>query len=287
MTDIQYRSADGLELYARAYGPEDAPLSVLCMHGLTRNHKDFEPMIAALGGRYRFIAVDVRGRGHSAYSTDSAQYTPAVYAGDMVQLLDHLKLEKAALIGTSMGGLMSMVMAKIAPERISGIVLNDVGPTVEAAGLKRIAGYAGKGAPMASWEAAAEATANSQRLAFPDYGKDHWLAFAKRTCRVSDTGEICLDYDPAITATLGEVKPSLMTRIAMWRLFNSLKAFPLLIIRGETSDVFSQKTADLMMKRHPDAKFVGIAGRGHAPMLDEPAAVTAISDFLKRLETSS
>lgn len=286
MTDIQYTSADGLQLYARAYGPEDAPLTVLCMHGLTRNHKDFEPMIEALGGRYRFIAVDVRGRGQSDYSQDPAQYTPAVYAGDMVALLDHLGLGKVALIGTSMGGLMSMVLAKIAAERISGIVLNDVGPTVEAAGLKRIASYAGKGAPMASWEDAAEATAKSQTVAFPDYGKADWLAFAKRTYRVSDTSEICLDYDPAITATLGEVKPSLSTRIAMWQLFKSLKAFPLLIIRGETSDVFAQKTANLMMKRHPDATFVSVAGRGHAPMLDEPAAVSAISDFLKRLETT-
>ncbi|MEQ9314601.1 MAG: alpha/beta hydrolase [Henriciella sp.] len=287
MTDIQYRSPDGLELYARAYGPEDAPLTALCMHGLTRNHKDFEPTIEALGGRYRFIAVDVRGRGHSAYATDPAQYTPAVYAGDMVSLLDHLKLEKAVLIGTSMGGLMSMVMASSAPERIVGIVLNDVGPTVEAAGLNRIAAYAGKGAPMKSWDEAADAVAKSQAIAFPDYGKEDWIAFAKRTCRVSDDGEICLDYDPAITATLGEVKPSLLTRIAMWRLFNSLKPFPLLIIRGETSDVFAQKTADLMVKRHPDAAFVNIPGRGHAPMLDEPAAVTAISDFLKRLEAKT
>ncbi|MEM5518173.1 alpha/beta hydrolase [Henriciella sp. AS95] len=287
MTDIHYTSDDGLDLYAWAYGPDTAPLTVLCMHGLTRNHKDFEPMIEALGSPYRFIAVDVRGRGRSQRAADPATYTPVHYAGDMIALLNHLGIEKTALIGTSMGGLMAMLMAKSVPEKISGVVLNDVGPVVEAKGLARIAAYAGAPEPVSDWSTAAAKTAASQTIAFPDYKDEDWLAFARRTWRETGDGQLELDYDAQITKSLGESKPSLMLRFAMWRLFNAMKPFPLLVTRGETSDVLSPKTAKLMIKRHPDGKLVTIPGRGHAPMLDEPAAVSAISQFLKKIEAQS
>ena len=149
MTDIRHTSSDGLNLYARAYGSEHAPMTVLCMHGLTRNHKDFEPMIEALDLPYRFIAVDVRGRGLSDRAPDSSTYTPATYAADMLGLMEHLGLTRVALIGTSMGGLMSMLMVNHAPERFRGIVLNDIGPVPGADGLKRIAAYAGNVASAA------------------------------------------------------------------------------------------------------------------------------------------
>lgn len=287
MTDIHHKSDDGLSLYARAYGPDTAPLTVLCMHGLTRNHKDFEPMIAALGSQYRFIAVDVRGRGQSDRSGDASTYTPVRYAGDMIGLLNHLNLGKVALIGTSMGGLMAMLMAKAVPERIRGIVLNDIGPVVEPTGLARIAAYASTPEPVGDWTTAAAKTAASQSIAFPDYEDRDWLAFARRTWRETANGQLELDYDPQITQSLGESKPGLLVRLAMWRLFNSLKPFPLLITRGETSDVLSPKTAKRMIRRHPDAKLVTIPGRGHAPMLDEPVAVSAISDFLNKIEAQS
>lgn len=287
MTDIHYRSADGLDLYARSYGPQDAALPVLCMHGLTRNHRDFEPMIETLPGHYRFIAVDVRGRGASQRSDDPATYSPAVYADDMFTLLDHLGLERAALIGTSMGGLMAMLMARKAPQRVRGMVLNDVGPVVESAGLARIASYSSSPQPVASWTEAAAKTAAAQKVAFPEYDEDDWLAFARRTWREQADRTLLPDYDPAITRSLGEAKPGLVTKFAMWRVFGALKAHPMLVIRGETSDILSARTANRMIRRHPDSELVTVPGRGHAPMLDEPVAVEAITTFLGRLEGRS
>ena len=278
--DITWTSSDGLALYAKAYGPPDAPLTVLCMHGLTRNHKDFEPMISALRGQHRFISVDVRGRGKSERDPRPENYSPAIYAADMIALLDSLGLESVALIGTSMGGLMSMIMAKTAPERIRGIVLNDVGPVLDKSGLARIASYVSEIAPLDNWQAAADAVASVQADIFPDYGPEDWMAFAKRTYRELESGKVILDYDPEITRSVGEVQPGLMVRIAMWRLFKSMYVHPLLIIRGETSDILSEKTAAKMFKRHPDAQLTTIPRTGHAPMLNEPVAVQAIDHFL-------
>ncbi|MEO0817863.1 MAG: alpha/beta hydrolase [Pseudomonadota bacterium] len=284
MTDITFTAPDGLSLYAKSHGPVDAPLTVLCMHGLTRNHKDFEPLIDTIGGNRRYISVDVRGRGRSAWAPDPASYTPLVYAKDMIALLDTLGIARVALVGTSMGGLMSMVMARLAGKRILGAALNDVGPVLEQAGLDRIAGYAGKVAPFASWDAAASAIAHTQSDVFPDYGPGDWMAFAKRTCRETSTGEVVFDYDPAITRTVSDVRPNWRTRFATWGLFAATKQFPLLVLRGATSDILSEKTVARMMRRHPDAQWVTVPRVGHAPILDEPVAAQAIDDFLTRLE---
>lgn len=283
--DIRWTSADGLDLYARSYGPADARLTVLCMHGLTRNHKDFEPMIAALPGQFRFIAVDVRGRGLSARDSNAKHYSPATYVGDMAALLDHLKLDRVALIGTSMGGLMSMLMMKTMPKHIRGVVLNDVGPVFEASGLERIASYTSDTEPKASWDEAAAAVGKIQADTFPDFGPDDWMALARRTFRELEDGRVALDYDPAITRTIGKVRPGLLTRIALWRLFKKMTSVPLLIVRGGTSDILSEKTAAKMISRHPDADLVTVPRVGHAPILDEPEAVNAIRLFLTKLES--
>ncbi len=285
--DIGWTSADGLSLYAKAYGPAAAKLNVLCLHGLTRNHKDFEPMIAALPGHYRFIAVDVRGRGRSAFHPEPNNYSPAIYAKDMGALLDKLGIARVALIGTSMGGLISLLMTRRMPKRIAGVVLNDVGPVVEKAGIARIAGYAGKVRPVTGWESAAEAVKTIQGAAFPDLPEERWMDFARRTYREMPTGEVVLDYDPNIARSLGKVKPGALTNFALWRMFGGLKKTPLLVVRGETSDILSEKTALEMVRRHPDAKLATVPRVGHAPILDEPEAVSAITDFLARLEAKA
>jgi pimeloyl-ACP methyl ester carboxylesterase len=285
--DIGWTSADGLSLYAKAYGPAAAKLNVLCLHGLTRNHKDFEPMIAALPGHYRFIAVDVRGRGRSAFDPEPNNYSPAIYARDMGALLDKLGIARVALIGTSMGGLISLLMTRRMPKRIAGVVLNDVGPVVEKAGIARIAGYAGKVRPVTGWESAAEAVKTIQSAAFPDLPEERWMDFARRTYRELPTGEVVLDYDPNIARSLGKVKPGPLTNFALWRMFGGLKKTPLLVVRGETSDILSEKTALEMVRRHPDAKLATVPRVGHAPILDEPEAVSVITDFLARLEAKA
>ena len=286
-TPIEYTSNDGLKLYATSRGPSNAEMTVLCMHGLTRNAKDFDPLIDAIGEeRYRFISVDVRGRARSDRDPNPENYTPPVYVGDMATLLDQLGLRRVALIGTSMGGLMSMLMMKTMPDRISGVVLNDVGPKLEPAGLARIGGYVGEIAPLENWQVAADALAQTQGSAFPGKDTDFWMAFAKRTFRELEDGRVILDYDPAIADSLKKIKAGAVTRFAMWRLFNAMKRAPLLVVRGEISDLFSAKTAGLMVKRHPDAKEIVVPNVGHAPILDEPEAVAGISAFLAKLEAN-
>lgn len=286
-TDIQWTSADGLSLYAKSYGPEDARLTVLCLHGLTRNHQDFEPMIAALPAHYRFIAVDVRGRGKSAHDPQPDNYDPRIYAKDMGGLLDKLGLSRVALIGTSMGGLISILMIRTMKERVAGIVLNDVGPVVEKDGIARIASYAGKVRPVTGWESAADAVKTIQGAAFPDMPEERWMDFARRTYKELPGGEVVLDYDPNIARSLGKVKPGALTNFFLWRVFGATKKAPLLVVRGEMSDILSARTAELMVKRHPDARLATVPRVGHAPILDEPQAVSAITDFLARLETKA
>ena len=281
--DVYWTSADGLNLYAADYGPEDADLTVLCMHGLTRNHKDFEPMIAGLNLPVRFIAVDVRGRGKSDRAASAESYLPPVYVQDMAALIEKLNLDNLVLTGTSMGGLMAMIMAKVMPEKIRGIILNDVGPVVEPAGLQRIAGYAGGNETYRSWVDAAGAIGRTQATVYPDYGADDWMAFAKRTCIEAYDGSIIFDYDPAIVQGMGATKPDWKTNFAMWRLFGVMKNIPLLIIRGETSDILSDKTARRMHRRHKNSTLLTIPGRGHTPALDEPISLAAIQKFITGL----
>lgn len=278
--DIFYTSQDGLRLYAKDYGDRKAPTPVLCMHGLTRNHKDFEPMISSLGDGHRFISVDVRGRGRSERAAEPEQYNPAQYAEDMIALLDHLGLNKVVLIGTSMGGLISMFLMKKAPDRVAGVILNDVGPVVERAGLERISEYASKRSVYADWAAAAQAIAETQRVAFPEYAHEDWMAFAARTYCEQDGGGIVPDFDPNIMNAFTAEPPSRFVKFAMWRLFGKLKSTPLLILRGESSDVFSEETANMMNRRHRNSRLVTVPGRGHAPMLDEAEALKAIVEFL-------
>ena len=244
-------------------------------------------MIAALPGRYRFIAVDVRGRGKSAHDPQPDNYDPRIYAKDMGGLLDKLGLARVALIGTSMGGLISILMIRTMKERVAGIVLNDVGPVVEKDGIARIASYAGKVRPVTGWESAADAVKTIQGAAFPDMPEERWMDFARRTYKELPGGEVVLDYDPNIARSLGKVKPGALTNFFLWRVFDATKKAPLLVVRGEMSDILSARTAELMVKRHPDARLATVPRVGHAPILDELQAVSAITDFLARLEAKA
>jgi pimeloyl-ACP methyl ester carboxylesterase len=273
-----YAAASGrLELLARDY-PGEGP-TLLLMHGLTRNSADFEPLAEHLAGRYRLIVPDQRGRGLSESDPDPANYRPEVYAADMFALLDDLGIERAALIGTSMGGLMAMVMATIQPQRISAVVLNDVGPELDPAGLARIAGYVGPGKGFADWDEAAGACEAINREAFPDFGTADWEAFARRTCRVAEDGSIAFDYDPAIALAFetedGVAPPNL------WPLWQALAAKPVLLVRGALSDLLSTDTVQRMAQLHPGPFVrVDVPRRGHAPLLNEPEALAAIEPFL-------
>lgn len=275
---LSYRSACGrLDLYARVYDG-DGP-ALLLMHGLTRNSADFEPLAARLADRYRLIVPDQRGRGLSDYDSDAGNYRPDVYAADMVALLDRLRVERAGLLGTSMGGLIAMIMAAMQPDRVQAVVLNDVGPQIEPDGLARIQAYVGPSLPVKSWEEAAERCAAINGVAFPDFGADDWLTFARRACVEVDGGAVRFAYDPAIA-----VAPEGVVSLAppdLWPLWDMLTNLPVLVVRGALSDLLSARTVTEMASRHagPFAA-VEVAGRGHAPILEEPAALAAIEPFL-------
>ncbi|MFC7290614.1 alpha/beta fold hydrolase [Hirschia litorea] len=282
--EIRFQSRDGLNLYAKSYGPVDAELTVLCLHGLTRNHKDFEPLIEKLSPNHRYIGLDVRGRGQSERDPNSSNYRLDIYTQDIQELLKVLTYKKLVLIGTSMGGLLSLILSQILSEELVGVVLNDVGPKLEKIGLDRIAGYVGSFIEHDSWEDAALAVQKSQISAFPDFKFEDWLAFAKRTHRKLENGKIVLDYDPAIAESLKNIQIDVSAEMQTWALFAATYKRPLLVIRGEISDLFSSDTAAKMVHRHGRATIVTVPNTGHAPILDEPICVKSIEKFLRKLE---
>ena len=277
--DVFFRSEDNLRLYARDYsGPKaDSPV-ILCLPGLTRNSKDFAELADELRKNYRVICPDQRGRGRSERDPDATRYHPQQYVADMRTLLDVLGISRTIVIGTSLGGLMAIVMMATDTKRICAAVLNDVGPEVDPHGIERIASYVGKTAAVADWQTAAKQAAHINGVAFPDYEADDWLAMAQRLYVQEGTTPV-LDYDPAIALGVnsGTAAPNL------WPLFDAVGATPILVIRGETSDILSAETLAEMARRLPHIMVQVVPNRGHAPTLDEPTARVAIIKFLAGL----
>jgi pimeloyl-ACP methyl ester carboxylesterase len=279
----RWRSRDGLALYARDYpaAGEGDRLPVICLHGLTRNSKDFEdiaPIIAGWGRRV--IVTDVRGRGQSEYDPNPKNYKPPVYARDVVDMMAALDIDRAVFLGTSMGGLITMTLMAIRPKAIAAAILNDVGPAIAPEGIARILGYAGKKADINDWNDAANYVRQTQAVAFPDFGAEDWHRFAQRTFRQGPNGPE-LDYDPAIAAPLSKPPSKLAPWIAGFLFRRLARKRPTLLIRGEISDVISSEIADRMQLQAPGMKRVEVPNVGHAPMLNERAAVDAIDKFLR------
>ncbi|GGX73152.1 alpha/beta hydrolase [Litorimonas cladophorae] len=278
--DIFYNASDGLELYARDYRGEFLTPTILCMHGLTRNSADFHNLALQLRDKHRVISVDQRGRGLSAYDPDPQNYRPDIYCGDMFALMDHLQLPDVIAVGTSMGGLMTMMMAAMRPKSIRAAVINDIGPEIDPAGLERIKGYVGNAGPFRNWDEAVAAIKAQGPDVFPLYTEEDWINFSKRTCRERQDGSVEFAYDPALSTPFRTDDTSAAPP-DLWPVFDALRSTPLLIIRGATSDILSPKTARKMQSRHPDCIVAEIPDIGHAPMLDEPESLLAIQNFLK------
>jgi pimeloyl-ACP methyl ester carboxylesterase len=281
---VEWVAADGVRLAARDYpaaGPErGAP--VVCLHGLTRNSRDFEEVAPWISARGRRVLVpDVRGRGRSGYAADPSSYQPAFYAADLIGLLDKVAAPRVVAVGTSMGGLITMVLAAMVPERLAAAALNDIGPELSPVGLARIAGYAGKTAPVKNWADAAAYARAINGVAFPGYGPDAWAAFARRIFRDGPDGPV-LDYDPDISRPLVQPEAGASPPPDPWPLFDRLAegGRPLLLLRGALSDLLEPSAADRMQARAPQMARVEVAGVGHAPMLTEPDARTALAAFL-------
>jgi pimeloyl-ACP methyl ester carboxylesterase len=284
-TDHFHASTDGTALHYRDY-PAVGPVQgvpVLCLHGLTRNVRDFEdlaPRLAALGRRV--IVASQRGRGLSAPDPLPERYQPVTYAGDMLGLLDALEIERAVFVGTSMGGLMTLIMATLQPGRIAAAVLNDIGPEIAVGGLERIKLNVSSRDPVASWEAAATRSREANLAAFPDRADDSafWLDFAHKTWVEREDGQIALAYDGAIVDQIdaSAVPPDL------WPFWAPFATIPTLLVRGGISDLLTAATVAEMKRLKPDLETVEVPDVGHAPFMTEPEAWRAIEGFIQRVD---
>jgi pimeloyl-ACP methyl ester carboxylesterase len=280
-------AADGLRLYTRVYEPAGgAAHSVLCLHGLTRNSRDFEDLALHLAPSYRIVVPDLRGRGRSDWDPDMANYKPEVYLGDLLGVMAALSVTRTAVIGTSLGGLLAMMLAATQPALVSGVVLNDIGPEVDPTGAARIRDYAGRLAPVRTW---GEAVAQLQSVfgpAWPGLSAERWMTLARRSYSVDATGAPRLDADPLIGEAMRATPPTTPAS-NLWPLWALLKETPVLCLRGGSSDILSTATLERMQREKPDLRAVTVANRGHVPLLDEPECLRAIDDFLATVQRRS
>jgi pimeloyl-ACP methyl ester carboxylesterase len=280
-TDRYWYSAEGLRLHYRDYeGPLDKP-PILCIPGLTRNARDFEPVAERYAGDWRVIAVDLRGRGESEHDPDNRHYAPSYYVADILKLLDQLGIADAVFVGTSLGGICTMVLASTDSDRIAGALINDIGPEIDPAGLDRIGTYVGKDVLFESWEDAAARLRERNEDMFPNWTDGEWHRFVRRIAYEADDG-IRFQYDMGIADNfrLATETPS----SDAWPMLRALAGRPVTSLRGDRSDLFSQEVAERMVAElGGDAELVMIPATGHAPSLEEPEALAALDRLLDRV----
>lgn len=282
-TDGYWWSNDGLRLHYRDYpGGGDGRPPILCLPGLTRNARDFEPLATRLAGQWRVICPDLRGRAESAYAKDPMTYVPLTYVQDLENLFAELDLTRFVLVGTSLGGIIAMLLAATRPDRLAGVVLNDIGPEIEPEGLARIRTYVGTGSAQPTWVHAARALSEMNAAVYPDYDLEDWLAMAKRLYRLNSGGRVVLDYDMRIAEPFRV--PGGEAGVNLWPALAGFKGVHTLILRGALSDLFSAATAERMRAEIGEtAELATIPSVGHAPVLDEPVAIAAIDRLLERV----
>jgi len=273
-----FAADDGLKL---AYDDRGAGPALLCLAGLTRNMDDFEPVVERFADRSRIIRLDTRGRGGSDYDPDFMNYNLIREGRDALNLLAHLGLDKAAILGTSRGGLIAMFLASGHKKRLSGVCLNDIGPMVDPKGLGYIMNYLGKRPDYADYEDAATQLQAKMAKAFSGVSHAQWRSYARRLWAEAPDG-LALRYDPRLRRAVSEASAT-GAMPDLWPLFDALEGLPVGLIRGANSDILSAETAAEMRRRRPDLIYAEVPDRGHVPFLDEPAAVGVISAFIERL----
>ena len=281
-SDGYWESGDGLRLHYRDYGGSATRPPILCIPGLTRNARDFEGVAERHAGAWRVICVELRGRGESAYAKDPMSYVPLTYLQDVEALIAHLGIERFVAFGTSLGGLITMLLAMNGSGRLAGAMINDIGPVIAEHGLARIRGYVGRSQSWPTWLHAARHFQESQRAIYPKWKLDQWIAFAKRLCRLNAQGRVVLDYDMRIAEPLKLPAPA--AGFDLWPAFRSLAGAPLLSVRGALSDLLAPQTVERMQSEAAQMESVAIPAVGHAPTLDEPEAIEATHRLLARID---
>ena len=281
--ELYWSSRDGLKLHALDYPGEPTRLPVICLPGLTRNARDFAAFAERIAGTRRVLALDLRGRGGSDPARDAASYVPATYVADVQALLADQGIERFVAVGTSLGGLIAMLLAQAGPG-VAAALLNDVGPELEAAGLARIRGQVGRAATYPTWMHAARAVAEANGAIHPGWSIDDWLAMAKRTHRLNNAGRIVLDYDLRIGEPLRAMEEDGGPAMASWETLAALRGKPVLVVRGERSDLLSAATAERMAASLDQAELLTVPDVGHAPTLAEPVVAAAVDRLLHRAD---
>lgn len=285
--EIRFTSNTGLTLYARHYGkPVEGARPVMCLAGLTRNSADFHDLAVFLANhpsRPRDVyCPDYRGRGESDWDPDWRNYSPFIEMLDVLDLMAIRGLENATIIGTSRGGIIAMLIGVMRPNAISALVLNDIGPEIETAGLARIMGYAGKVPVPSSWEEATDLVRSMNKRFFTNLNDDDWEAIARQLFK-DKNGRPAQAYDNKLGNTLSEIDISQKIP-TMWTQFEAIKRIPVLVLRGENSDILSAKTVLEMERRHPRLASITVHAQGHAPLLKDRFTLGIIADFLRETD---
>lgn len=275
-----YQSTDGLNLFYRDFGGQNEGTPVICLPGLTRNSRDFEDLANYVSNRRRVLTVDFRGRGFSDHDPEWQNYHPGTYVADVWTLLDVLDIPKVIVIGTSLGGLCAMAMAAQHRERLAGVVMNDVGPEINPAGLARIQEYTGRLQPVGNWDEAAQQAKETYGQFLPGLSDEDFMRLARRGFREDENGVPRLDFDANIGRAVREVGPQ---KGDPWALFDALETTPTILLWGLMSDILTEDIVLKMKARKADIGVVSVPDRGHVPLLDEPECHTAIDEFIQRV----
>jgi pimeloyl-ACP methyl ester carboxylesterase len=277
---------DGLNLHVRAYGPRaGTSLPVVCLPGLARTSADFHPLAGALSSMSPrpVFAMDYRGRGRSDYDRDPANYNLGIELNDLLAVLTALGIGPAVFIGTSRGGILTMLLAVARPRAVAGAVLNDIGPVIEPRGLMRIKGYVGKLPQPVSFEDGGEILRRLFGAHFPRLTSADWTAYARRTFEERG-GKLVPSYDPELAQAMAGVDIERQPP-PLWKEFNALERVPVMVVRGANSDLLSPETVAAMRVCRRDLRVLEVPDEGHAPLLADHATIGSIADFIADCET--
>ena len=281
---------DGLKLHVRVYGPRAARgWPVICLPGLSRTVADFETLALALsndgGSSRRVLALDYRGRGRSEHDRNPKNYSLPIELADVLAMLTALAALPAIFVGTSRGGILTMLLAAVRPAAIAGVVLNDIGPVVEPKGLMRIRGYVGKLPAPNNFEEGADILRRLFSAQFPRLTQAEWLAAARKSWE-ERSGQLIPTYDPRLARTFDGIDLE-RPLPALWAQFDGLARVPVMVIRGANSDILSMTTVEAMRARRPDLDVVEVADQGHAPWLEDAETIQRITDFILRCDAQA
>lgn len=274
----RFTTTDGLSLH---YEDEGQGLPILCLSGLTRNARDFDFVAPQILANNRMIRLDYRGRGQSDWAEDHLTYTVMREAQDALELMDHLGLEKVAILGTSRGGLIAMGLAAAAKERLLGVVMNDIGPDLAPEGLDVIMGYLGIHPRFANFDEMAQARKAAMEAQFPNVPLERWRKEVTHTHKETPDG-VRLNYDPRLRDAV--IEAGAAGDVDLWPFFDAIAPLPCVVIHGLNSDLLRSETVAEMKRRNPELIVAQVPDRAHIPFLDETEARDALTEWLRKLE---